>query len=57
MKEKSQDAKPMDLDANDAILRETTFPKEISFFQKAAIGANDKDIPVFHASAKEELIN
>lgn len=32
MSEKSQDAKPMDLDESDAILRETTFPKEISFF-------------------------
>lgn len=36
----------MDLNAIDVILRETTYLKEISFFRKAAIGPNDKDIPV-----------
>ena len=36
----------MDLNAIDVILRETIFLKEISLFRKAAIGPNDKDIPV-----------
>jgi len=49
MREKSQDTQPTDLDANDVIVRETTFPKEISFFRKVAIGPNNKDIPVSHA--------
>lgn len=45
MRKKSQDIEPTDLDTNDAIARETAFPKEISFFRKAA----NKDIPVSHA--------
>lgn len=49
MKEKFQDTEPMDLNASDAIIRKTTFPKKISFFRKAAINPNNKDMPASHA--------
>ena len=49
MREKFQDTEPMDLNASDAIIRETTFPKKISLFRKAAISLNNKDMPASHA--------
>jgi hypothetical protein len=49
MREKFQDTESMDLNASDAIIRETTFLKKTSFFRKAAINPNNKDMPVSHA--------